>query len=415
MRRAVVELDGLVGRRHERDAQRLGRVQDARLEQADAVEACPPTWCATITCAGCVRSLLSASTVERAVSTCRPRPPSSSASSPSASTEDAPPARGTAGSRSATISVANPLQWLDSANRLRTARRLVSQDATKSRATSPVSRPARSRRSSASTAGASRRPRSCRPSSRRSSRRRRAELHRQVGVLIDRRGAIEHVIVGDASKIMLPDVGRMRGGRAGSAACASSTPTCAASRSPATTSPTSRCSGSTWSPRSRSTRRAGPGKLFVGHLLADGTPERPWRELPAEPATSTEHRLRRADRARSRPSSAARAASPRPIAARTARSSCTSSSAARSDAEARVAELRELCRTAGVKVARRARAAPARGRSEVPRRPRQARRDPAARDAARRRGRDLRPRPHARARRARSAMRPSSRSSIARC
>src|SRR5215210_2699193 len=40
-----------------------------------------------------------------------------------------------------------------------------------------------------------------------------AELHRQVGVLIDRRGAIEHVIVGDASKIVLPDVGRMRGGQ----------------------------------------------------------------------------------------------------------------------------------------------------------------------------------------------------------
>ena len=32
-----------------------------------------------------------------------------------------------------------------------------------------------------------------------------AELHRQVGVLIDRRGAIQHVIVGDASKIVLPD------------------------------------------------------------------------------------------------------------------------------------------------------------------------------------------------------------------
>ena len=36
--RAVVELDGLVGRRHQRDAQGLGRVEDRRLEQADAVE-----------------------------------------------------------------------------------------------------------------------------------------------------------------------------------------------------------------------------------------------------------------------------------------------------------------------------------------------------------------------------------------
>src|SRR3954464_12031785 len=40
-----------------------------------------------------------------------------------------------------------------------------------------------------------------------------AALHRQVGVLIDRRGAIAHVMVGDASKIVLPDVGRMRGGQ----------------------------------------------------------------------------------------------------------------------------------------------------------------------------------------------------------
>ena len=37
-------------------------------------------------------------------------------------------------------------------------------------------------------------------------------MHRQVGVLIDRRGGIEHVVVGDASQLMLPDVGRLRGG-----------------------------------------------------------------------------------------------------------------------------------------------------------------------------------------------------------
>jgi GTPase len=39
------------------------------------------------------------------------------------------------------------------------------------------------------------------------------ELERQVGVLIGRRGEIEHVIVGDAHKLYLPDVGRMRVGR----------------------------------------------------------------------------------------------------------------------------------------------------------------------------------------------------------
>ena len=35
---------------------------------------------------------------------------------------------------------------------------------------------------------------------------------RQVGVLVDRRGAVHHVVVGDASKLMLPDLGRMRAG-----------------------------------------------------------------------------------------------------------------------------------------------------------------------------------------------------------
>jgi len=35
---------------------------------------------------------------------------------------------------------------------------------------------------------------------------------RQVGVLVDRRGTVHHVILGDASKLMLPDVGRLRAG-----------------------------------------------------------------------------------------------------------------------------------------------------------------------------------------------------------
>jgi GTP-binding protein HflX len=38
-----------------------------------------------------------------------------------------------------------------------------------------------------------------------------AATGRQVGVLVSRAGAVEHVIVGDAHKLMLPDVGRLRG------------------------------------------------------------------------------------------------------------------------------------------------------------------------------------------------------------
>jgi GTP-binding protein HflX len=37
-------------------------------------------------------------------------------------------------------------------------------------------------------------------------------IGRQVGVLISRQGAIEHVIVGDASRLVLPEVGRLRAG-----------------------------------------------------------------------------------------------------------------------------------------------------------------------------------------------------------
>jgi len=39
------------------------------------------------------------------------------------------------------------------------------------------------------------------------------EIERQVGVLCNRRGDIEHVFVGDASRINLPEIGRIRAGR----------------------------------------------------------------------------------------------------------------------------------------------------------------------------------------------------------
>lgn len=39
------------------------------------------------------------------------------------------------------------------------------------------------------------------------------ETRRQVGVLIDRRGRIQHVLIGDGQKLVLPDLGRHRAGR----------------------------------------------------------------------------------------------------------------------------------------------------------------------------------------------------------
>lgn len=38
------------------------------------------------------------------------------------------------------------------------------------------------------------------------------EISRQVGVLVNRQGAVRRVIVGDARQLMLPDIGRLRGG-----------------------------------------------------------------------------------------------------------------------------------------------------------------------------------------------------------
>jgi GTP-binding protein HflX len=40
-----------------------------------------------------------------------------------------------------------------------------------------------------------------------------SEIERQVGVLVSRRGEIEHVFVGDASRLNLPEIGRLRVGR----------------------------------------------------------------------------------------------------------------------------------------------------------------------------------------------------------
>ncbi|HEY4182155.1 MAG TPA: GTPase HflX [Kofleriaceae bacterium] len=175
-----------------------------------------------------------------------------------------------------------------------------------------------------------------------------AEIHRQVGVLIDRRGAVEHVFVGDASKIVLPDVGRMRGGKGrfrglrlvhthlrNESLTRDDMTDLALLRLDAVAAITVDAAGR-------------PGKLFVGHLVADGS-DKPWRELPAEVPTASRldfmeliarleqdfgraHRVQETDRGKDR-----------------ALLVHVDIGRAR-DSEARVSELRELCRTAGVKV-----------------------------------------------------------------
>jgi len=172
-----------------------------------------------------------------------------------------------------------------------------------------------------------------------------AQLHRQVGVLIDRRGAIQHVMVGDASKIFLPDFGRIRGGAGrfrglrlvhthlrGESLTRDDLTDLALLRLDAVVAITVDAAGR-------------PGKLFLGHMVPDAPPV----ELPAEPATAPrtnfaeliariEQQFGRAHRVASTDVGKDRALIVHVQLGRA------------KDSEARIAELRELCRTAGVKV-----------------------------------------------------------------
>ncbi|HSK00176.1 MAG TPA: hypothetical protein VK932_03000 [Kofleriaceae bacterium] len=183
-----------------------------------------------------------------------------------------------------------------------------------------------------------------------------AELHRQVGVLLDRRGAIQHVVVGDASRLFLPDVGRMRGGAGrfrglrlvhthlrGEALTRDDLTDLALLRLDAVAAITVDAAGR-------------PGKLFIGHLTVDASPDpgaRPWRELPAEPATAPRtdflELITRLEAEYGRVHRGAVAAAAGAGARERALLVHVQVGRAR-DAEARIAELRELCRTAGVQV-----------------------------------------------------------------
>ena len=92
-----------------------------------------------------------------------------------------------------------------------------------------------------------------------------------------------------------------------------------------------------------------PGKLFIGHLVADGPADRPWRELPAELATAPNTNF--VELITSLEAEVARARRVAPVDAGKDRVLLVHVGIGRArDSDARVAELRELCRTAGVKV-----------------------------------------------------------------
>ncbi len=176
-----------------------------------------------------------------------------------------------------------------------------------------------------------------------------ASMHRQVGVLIDRRGEITHVFVGDASKLVLPDVGRLRGAAGrfrglrlvhthlrGEGLTRDDLTDLALLRLDVVCAIGVDTGG-----------RA--GRLYIGHLLVDGPPDRPWRELPPEPAHAPVTDFAQliaaleAEHGRGRKAAATDRGKDRALVVHVAIGRVP-------DSEARIGELRELCRTAGVKV-----------------------------------------------------------------
>ena len=177
-----------------------------------------------------------------------------------------------------------------------------------------------------------------------------AELHRQVGVLINRRGGIEHVMVGDASKIVLPDVGRMRGapGRfRGLRLVVTHLRNDGLTRDNLTDLALLRfdvVAAIGVDPDGRA------DLVYIGHLLPDNPAEKIWETLAPEPAhdqstnfadlmSALEAEFNRTERVQ-------QTATPGSAGALLVHADIGRAI----DAEARVAELRELCRTAGVAV-----------------------------------------------------------------
>ena len=174
-----------------------------------------------------------------------------------------------------------------------------------------------------------------------------ALLHRQIGVLVDRRGEIQHVVVGDASKLMLPDVGRLRGavGRfrglrlvhthlRGEPLTQDDLTDLALLRLDLVAAIGVDAGGR-------------PGRVYIGHLLPDNPEGKIWMEL--EPRPSHRLDLDVAELMSSLEAEFARKAGPTAASPGAARALLVHVAIGRVvDSDARIAELRELCRTAGV-------------------------------------------------------------------
>jgi GTP-binding protein HflX len=182
------------------------------------------------------------------------------------------------------------------------------------------------------------------------------EIERQVGLLASRRGDIEHVFVGDASRIFVPEVGRLRAGRGrfrGLRLVHTHLRNESLTRDDLVDLALLRLD---LVAAVGVTRDGRPADLHVAHLVPprDSTQE-PWAVLPpvpfarasldvAEMVTALEEEFERAV--------------PMTVATRGAERALlvvvetgNPRAAGRASLTSRVAELRELCRTAGIEVA----------------------------------------------------------------
>ena len=186
------------------------------------------------------------------------------------------------------------------------------------------------------------------------------EIERQVGILVDRRGEIEHVFVGDASRINLPEIGRLRAGRGrfrGLRLVHTHLRNEPLTRDDLVDLALLRLdlvAAIGLLPDGR------PADLHVAHLLPPIEGQPPWRVLPSEPfhhstidaAALIEALQEEFDRV----APAALATDTRDRAllvvvdVRRSRRSPMPAGDAAADAGGRIAELRELCRTANVRV-----------------------------------------------------------------
>ena len=186
------------------------------------------------------------------------------------------------------------------------------------------------------------------------------EIERQVGILVGRRGEIEHVFVGDASRINLPEIGRIRAGRGrfrGLRLVHTHLRNEPLTRDDLVDLALLRldlvAAIGVW-PDGR------PADLHVAHLLPPVEGQQPWRLLPSEPffrsTLDAAAMIEALEEEFERVAPAAVATDRRDrallVVVDVRRPSRTPGAprVAVSDQPGRVAELRELCRTAGVRV-----------------------------------------------------------------